>query len=222
MDNSCKCPNSGQPEGIGDVAYADSLPDYQHTDHVEPVQQATRSMTIDPNLGRTFQLPTLAVVDRLDRGAELIATPGLDLYERHFVVATHDQIDIAMAAAKTVRNDLPPLSHEPTRRDAFTKEPEILSRFRHGASLSPPSDKSRTTSSPAVPYERMARRSRAPTCHTPGRAARIRAGSSLMMPFTPRRHSAWACDGSLTVHTCVTTPFGFTARTIEAMGTGIP
>ena len=45
----------------------DTLPDYEHPNHVEPVKQATRTMAIDPNPGGTFQLPTLAEVHRLHR-----------------------------------------------------------------------------------------------------------------------------------------------------------
>ena len=56
----------------------------------------------------------------------------------------------------------------------------------------------------------------------PARAARMDAGSSLMMPWTPAAQSRLAFAGSFTVQMCVTTCALRTARTIDAIGNGMP
>jgi hypothetical protein len=68
---------------------------------------------------------------RLDRRTECVTASRLHFDERHFVAASHHQIDVAMSTAKTVRNDCPPVAAKPSRRDTLTKEPECLSLFRH-------------------------------------------------------------------------------------------
>lgn len=103
-------------------------------------------MPIDPNARRPPQFPPFSVVNRLYGRTEPLTTPRLHLDEGHLVLALHDEIDIAMAAAEPVCHEPPSVSHEPASRDAFPQQPEILTRFRHGASLQPTADKSRTNS----------------------------------------------------------------------------
>ena len=90
-------------------------------------------MPIDPNPGTQRQLALLADVHRLDRGAEPVPTPGLDLDKRHHVLAPDDEIDIAVPAAEAMRHHDPPVPAQPARGDPLSKEAKLLSRFRHGA-----------------------------------------------------------------------------------------
>ncbi len=133
MDNSRKCLISGQTERVRDVSNTDRLTDHEDTEHVEPVRERWRSVPIDPNPGTPRQLPLLADVHRLNRGAEPVPTPGLDLDKRHRVLAPDDEIDIAVAAAEAMRHHDPPVPAQPARRDPLSKQPKLLSRFRHGA-----------------------------------------------------------------------------------------
>lgn len=158
MDNSQNRPISGQIEGVGDVSYTDILPDYKHSDHIEPILKHRRTMPIDPNACRSTEFPALAVVHRFDGRPEPVAAARLDLDERDLVLSTHNEIDIAVPTAKSMRNHLPPLPYKPTGGDALTKQTEILTRFRHGASLSRPSDKSRTGMTAVGRWRRTPRR----------------------------------------------------------------
>lgn len=122
----------------------DSMTDNEHPDDVEAVLQRWCSKTTHPHPRRPPQLTSLSSVHRLDRGAELLPTPRLHLHERHLAATSHDEIDVAMADAEPVGEQLPALAHEPSRCDAFAQESEILPRFRHGPSLAHASDKSLT------------------------------------------------------------------------------
>jgi hypothetical protein len=133
----------------------DSLTDDEHADHVEAVAERRRAMTINPDPGRPPQLSTLAEVNGLEWGAELLSATGLHFDERHLVATPHDQIDVAVAAAEAMGNDAPPIPHEPTGGDPLTEQPEMLTCFRHGASLQSPADKSRTQLWRAVSFERV-------------------------------------------------------------------
>lgn len=144
MDNSQNRPISGQTESIRDVTYADILSDNEYPDHIKTVPKRRRSMAIDPDTGRSAKFAALSVVHGLDGRPEAVAAASLDLDEGNVVLAAYDEVDIAMPAAKPMRHHLPPLLHEPTGGNALTKQTEILTRFRHGASLSRHSDKSRT------------------------------------------------------------------------------
>ncbi len=126
------------------MPHADRLTDKQDTEHVEPIGEPGSSVPIDPNPGTPPQLTLLADMHRLDRRTEPFPPTRLDLDERHEVLAPNDQIDIAAPAPEAMRHDPPAVPAQPTRGDPLTPQAEILSRFRHGASLSPPSDKSRT------------------------------------------------------------------------------
>ena len=102
---------------------------------VKPIFERFRAMSGNPNLGRTAELPLLPGVDRLDRCAELLPVTGLDLHKGNLGVSLHDKVDVTPTIAKTMRHDRPPIAAQPARRNALTKEPEVLSLFRHGASV---------------------------------------------------------------------------------------
>lgn len=117
------------------VPNSDVLPDNQHSDHVEAVRIARRAESICPHAGAPDELPTLPGGDRLDRMPEGFPAPRLHFDECDFAIASHDEIDIAMSAAKAMREQFPSIASEPTRRNAFTKQPECLSLSCHGGSV---------------------------------------------------------------------------------------
>mgnify|MGYP001271707478 CR=1 FL=1 len=89
-------------------------------------------MPIDPHAGGPTELPLLSEVHRLDRRAELIAPAGFHLDKRDVTLALHDQIDIAMSTAKSMRDHTPSVATHPARRNTFAQQPKRLSLFGHG------------------------------------------------------------------------------------------
>ena len=58
----------------------------------------------------------------LDRMTERLATPRLHFHERHFIAASHDEVDIAMPAAETMRDERPSVAPHPSRGNAFAHD----------------------------------------------------------------------------------------------------
>ena len=117
------------------MPHPDRLTGNEDSYDVKPIFERFRAMSGNPNPGRTAELPLLPGVDGLDRRAELLSVTGLDLHKGDLGVSLHDEIDIATPIAKAMRHDRPPIAAQPARRNALTKEPEVLSLFRHGASV---------------------------------------------------------------------------------------
>jgi len=92
-------------------------------------------MSGDPDPRRSAELPLLPGMHGLDRRPELLTVTGLDLHKGDLGVSLHDEINIPPPIAKAMRHDRPAISAQPARRNALTKEPEVLSLFRHGASV---------------------------------------------------------------------------------------
>lgn len=105
---------------------ADALAIDEHPDHVEAVCLEGASMAIDPRQGRTTQLLLLPPVDRLDGMAEADPAPGLDLDERNRAVTLDDEIDIAMADAKSALDHFPTGAPKPPLRDLLPQLPKVL------------------------------------------------------------------------------------------------
>lgn len=64
---------------------------------------------------------------RLDRTAKLRAAARFDFDKCDFMIASHDEIDVAPAFTKPVMHNGPSLSNQPTRGDSFAKQSEFLS-----------------------------------------------------------------------------------------------
>ncbi len=105
-------------------------------DDVESVILTAFSVPIDPDSGRSAQLPPFAKVHRLQRRAESNPATSLDLDERDRVTTPHDQVDIAMTAAKPMRDHVPSVALQPSRGDPLTLQSEGLSLFRHDDTVS--------------------------------------------------------------------------------------
>ena len=118
-----RCLISGQHEGVLDMVYSDFLTGYQNSDHIEPITQYRRAMSIHPNAGAPTEFPSLSVVDRLDRVSERLATSRLHFDEGDFISTLHDEVDIPMAASEAVRKEFPTVAPHPTRRDPFAQQP---------------------------------------------------------------------------------------------------
>lgn len=107
----------------------------QDTNDVKTVGELRRSVSIHPDFGRSAQLALLAKVHGLHGRAEFGAAARLHFHKRDVIRASHDEVDIAMSAAKAMRDDVPTLATHPTRRDTFALQSECLSLFRHGATI---------------------------------------------------------------------------------------
>jgi hypothetical protein len=90
------------------------------------------------------------MVHRLERTAEVVAAPRLDLDERHFASALHHQVDVAMSAAKAMRDDAPAMLLHPAGGDALAQQPESLSLSCHGRSVPRRRDRAVTKASRAM------------------------------------------------------------------------
>ena len=111
---------------------ADLLTGNEHSDDVEPISELFSTKAIHPNLGGPAKLAPLSVVYGLERPAEVFAAASLDLDERDVVAALHYEIDIAMPAAESMRDDAPAMLLHPLGGDALAEESEGLSLFGHG------------------------------------------------------------------------------------------
>jgi len=130
------CLISGQQEGILDVHDSDILTGNEDSDHIEPIDELWSAVSIHPNTSAPAEFPTFAEVDRFHRMAEGIASSGFHFHECDLVAASHDEVDIAMPAAETMGDKFPSVASHPARGNAFAQQPERLSLFRHGRTLS--------------------------------------------------------------------------------------
>ncbi len=119
------------------MLYADSLPDNQDPDHIEPIIHPGRAVPISPNPGGADQFPLLAGVDGFNRRAEGMAASGLDLDECDVRSAPHHEVNIPMSVAKAVRDQLPPVADHPACRNALTEQSELMPSLCHGPSVAP-------------------------------------------------------------------------------------
>ena len=130
------CLISGQQEGILDVLNSDILTGNKNSDHIKPIAQLGSAVSIHPNAGASAEFAALAEVYGFNRMAEGFAPSRLHFHERDLVSASHDEIDIAMPTAETVRDEHPSVASHPSCGDAFAQQSERLSLFRHGRTLS--------------------------------------------------------------------------------------
>jgi hypothetical protein len=117
------------------VSDSDVLTGNQHADHVEPVRGRVGSEAVHPDPRRPAKFPLLAEPYRPHGTAERVPAAGLDLHEGHFLAPPDHEVDVAMSAAKAMRNDAPPLTLHPARGDALAQKSQCLSMIRHGASI---------------------------------------------------------------------------------------
>ncbi len=171
----------GQLKGIRHVLNPDILTGNEDSDHVEAVGELRGAVPVDPDPSTSAQFTTLAMMHRLDRLTESIAATGLHLHERDLIATPHHQIDIAMSAAKPMRDECPPFAEQPTCGDPLAQQSECLSLFRHGRTVQ--RDHRCRVTRKTHAYSSQLTRWR--TAY--GRTARIAAGSSLIIPCTPRR-----------------------------------
>lgn len=98
----------------------------QHADHVEPVIIRVPSVPVDPHHGGALQLLALPIVDRLHRSSEVRPFACLDFNKCDRAIPLHDQIDVAVAAAKAPLDYPPTALTKPTLRDSLSELPERL------------------------------------------------------------------------------------------------
>jgi len=130
------CLISGQQEGILYMMNSDILTGNEDSDHIEPIDQFWSAVSIHPNAGAAAEFASFPEVHCFDRMAEGLAASCLYFHERDLVAASHDEVDIAMSAAETMRDKFPSLASHPSCGDSFAQQSERLSLFRHGRTLS--------------------------------------------------------------------------------------
>src|SRR5690349_3167646 len=92
-------------------------------------------MAVDPRLRGLRELALLAVIDRFDGIAELVAGARFHFHERDQVIALRDEIDVAAAGAEAAGDDAPAGALEPSRRDALAEFAEVVGGFGHAGIL---------------------------------------------------------------------------------------
>ncbi len=130
------CLISGQQKGILNVIDSDILTGNKNSDHIESILELWCAVSIDPHARTAAEFSAFAEVHGFHWVAEGVAATRLDLDERDLVSASHDEVDIAVSAAKAMRDKLPSCAAHPPRGDSFAQQPECLSLFRHGLTLS--------------------------------------------------------------------------------------
>ena len=123
-----------EKEGVFDVLNPDCLCPKNDPDHVESEGIAGTLKSRDPNLRRTAQLTLLSPIHGTDRTSKGIARPRLYFNESDGAIglvlcARSDEIDVAMAVAEAMLDDVPAMNLEPFRRDALAFYSHRLSRF---------------------------------------------------------------------------------------------
>ena len=93
-------------------------------------------MTVHPGPGRLRELPLLAVVYGFDRITELDSGARLHLHEHDQLVTLHDEIDVATAGTKPARENPPPATLEPPRRNPLAKLAKFIRNLCHSAKVS--------------------------------------------------------------------------------------
>lgn len=53
--------------------------------------------SVDPHHRRLAEFTLFSVIDRLNRATEAVGAPRFDFDERHEIILSHDEIDIAMS-----------------------------------------------------------------------------------------------------------------------------
>jgi hypothetical protein len=105
----------------------------QDTDDIKSVRKTGCAMSVYPDLRGPNQLPALSPMHCGHGRPKLLPPSRLDFDKRDGVVATHNEIEIAMTATKPMRNQRPPIAPHPSRGDTFSLQSECLSLFRHAA-----------------------------------------------------------------------------------------
>ncbi len=91
-----------------------------YPDDVETVRLSGLTMAVDPDPRRARELDPFLPVDRLDRAAEMVVAPGLDLDERDCAISFSDQVDVAVSVPEAPVEDPPAGAGEPAFRDPFS------------------------------------------------------------------------------------------------------
>ena len=73
----------------------------------------------------------------MNRIAERLPTPRLDLDERDRSLSLGNKIDVAVSAPVTSLEDTPALSPKPALRNFLSRQTELLPLFRHDPKLRP-------------------------------------------------------------------------------------
>ena len=130
-----RCLISGQQESVLNVLNSDIMTGNQNSNHVEPICQFWGAVSIHPDAGAAAQFPALPKMNSLNRMTERFATSRLHFHERHFIAPSHDEVDIAMPAAETMRDERPSVAPHPSRGNTFAQQSECLSLLGHGRTL---------------------------------------------------------------------------------------
>jgi hypothetical protein len=103
----------------------------EYPDHIEPKQLFGAPEPRDPYRCRTRQLTLLSPVHRLHRVPKALATPRLDLHERHYPAPLSYEVKVTVATPEPPVQDSPALPNQPRLGDSLPFLAQHLSRRRH-------------------------------------------------------------------------------------------
>jgi len=117
------------------VLHQHPLPRDQDPDDIESVRFVRATVTVDPHARAPGELTLLAMVHGFDGITELRAAACLHFDERDQRIATHDEIDVAMAVAEATVHDAPAFAREPSLCDAFSEFADTLIVLGHATNV---------------------------------------------------------------------------------------
>jgi hypothetical protein len=113
-------------EGIFHMTDTDPLASHEDTHHIETVRLHRPAMTVDPDSGRTTELPLFPPIDRLHRASKPVAAPSFDLDKGNHAVALDHEVDIAMPTPEPTLEHPPASAPKPPLRYPLTQLAERL------------------------------------------------------------------------------------------------
>jgi hypothetical protein len=113
-------PSLRETEGVRNVSNPHLIAGYDYPDDVESIRLPGSAVPVDPDAGGPGKLDPFFPVDRLDRAAEMVVAPGLDLDERDDSIPLDYQVDVTVPVPEAAVEDLPAVAREPAFRDPFS------------------------------------------------------------------------------------------------------